>query len=540
MAEAAIFGLNSGLDTASIINNLVRLKKRTTDIVTAKKNLEEQKLASFQELKSRLQTFKSITFDLSKESRFLSVNGNFTNTNTTSTREVVGISTNSLAASGTFTLKVLSLAQEGKVVSQGVSAITDTVPTGTLEIKVGSTLTLIDITSSNNTLDGLRQAINNSGASVSASFLNDGDASSPFRLSIAGTQTGADNSVSVRLFQRSIGGGEISTFLFSETQAARDASLEVDGISVTKSSNTVTDVITGTTLSLKSAGSGTITLQSDVDAIKTKVSSFVDGFNSLMTFIKDQTFLDTDTNTTGLLFGNFTVQNLQQTLRSVVSDKVTGTSGTFDFLSQVGITTTSDGLLELDEGELAEAINEDAGGVSQLFASRGSTTNTNITFVGFTEETQAGTFDVQISGGVPQLSVTGQNNFTATTGSGSLFAGATGTEAEGLNFSTATTTDGSFGTITLSLGVAEILNRKLANLTDFSRGGLLASDIDAVTSTIQDFEDTIASQEERLTQFENNLRTRFTNLEVIVGRLNAQRDAFTSSVNGIQGILGRG
>jgi len=536
MAEATIFGLNTGLDTAGIIDNLVKLKQRTTDIVVAQKTLEEQKLASFQELKSRLQTFKSITFDLSKESRFLSVAGSFANKNTTDLSEVVIITTNSLASSGTFTLKVLSLAQEGKVVSEGVGAITDTVPTGTLELKVGNTTTLIDINSSNNTLDGLRQAINNSGANVNASFLNDGDSSKPFRLLVSGTQTGAANTVSVKLFNNFLGGGAIDVFQFDQTQAAQDATLNVDGISVTKSSNTITDLIAGTTLNLKSAGSGTVTLQSDVNAIKDKVVAFVDGFNSLTAFIEDQTFLDTNSNTTGLLFGNFTVQNLQQTLRGVVSGKVAGTSGAFDFLSQVGITTASDGLLELDEGKLAAAINQDAGGVSQLFASRGTTTSTNITFVGFTEKTQAGVYDVKISGGVPQLSLSGQNKFTDATGSGSLFAGAAGTNAEGLTFNAASTADGTFGTITLSLGVGETLNRELTNLTDFSRSGPLSSDIDTTTSNIQDFEDTITSQEERLTEFKKNLEARFANLEVVVGRLNSQRDAFAASISGIQGL----
>ncbi|MEC7640701.1 MAG: flagellar filament capping protein FliD [Nitrospinota bacterium] len=539
MTQAAIFGLNSGLDTAGIIENLVALRKRSTDIVLAKRELEQGKLASFQELKSRLQTFKSITFDLSKESRFLSVAGSFANNNATSTINAVDITTNSLATSGTFSLKVNSLAQEGKVISQGVNAITDSIPEGTLEITVGNTITLVDINSSNNTQDGLRQAINNSGADVKASFINVGSSTDPIKVLISGTKTGANNNVSVKLFKTTLGGGPISTFSFTETQTAQDASLEMGGIAVTKSSNTITDVIDGTTLNLKAAGSGIITLQSDVNAIKEKVISFVDGFNNLMAFINGQTFLDTDTNTAGLLFGNFTTQNLQSTLRSVISSKITGTTGTFDFLSQVGMSTGTDGLLELDQGELVDAINLDASGVSQLFASKGTSSNTNVTFIGFTGDTKAGTYDVKVTNGVPQLSLTGKNDFIDATGSGTLFAGAEGTSAEDLNFNIASTAiDGSFGTITLSLGVGEILNREIANLTDFSRGGPLSAEIDTSTETIRDFELTAIDQEERLLEFEQNLRARFTNLEVVVGRLNSQRDAFSSSISGLQSISG--
>ncbi|NIQ03849.1 MAG: flagellar filament capping protein FliD, partial [Nitrospinaceae bacterium] len=212
------------------------------------------------------------------------------------------------------------------------------------------------------------------------------------------------NAVTVELVQSLVGGGDQSVVDFTETQAALNAGLVVDGVSVTKSDNVITDVINGATLTLKSAGSGTITLSSDQEAIQEKIFDFVDAYNDLMLFLNEQLALDPDTFETGTLFGNFTVQNIQQTLRSTISSRVTGVSGSFEFLSQIGIRTASDGTLTVDEAELSDAITADIQNVSQLFSSKGTATNTHVTFVGFTGKTQPGTYDVRVSGGVPQLS----------------------------------------------------------------------------------------------------------------------------------------
>jgi flagellar hook-associated protein 2 len=109
-----------------------------------------------------------------------------------------------------------------------------------------------------------------------------------------------------------------------------------------------------------------------------------------------------------------------------------------------------------------------------------------------------------------------------------------------LNFRISSLTDGDYGTITLTLGVAELTNRILANLTDSSLDGPLEAEIDTATETIEDFDDTIIDLEERLVLFEEDLRERFTNLEVLLGRLNSQRDAFDQSIDGIRALFSGG
>ena len=354
---------------------------------------------------------------------------------------------------------------------------------------------------------------------------------------LSGTKTGSANSVVVTSTQALLGGGTQDLFGFTESQAAQNATLTLDGISITKSTNTVTDVITGATLNLKSAGSGTITLSSDVDTIKENITAFVDEYNELSAFINEQQFLDPDTLSTGLLFGNFTIQNLQQTLRNTLSSAVAGVTGTFGSLSQIGIRTQTDNTLLITDSDLTEALTTDISSVSSLFAAKGTTTDNNVSFIGFTKETVANTYDLRVLGGVPQLSISGQNQYTDAVGTGNFFSGAVGTDAEGLNFRIGDLTDGSYGTITLSLGVNETINRILTNLTDDSLQGPLTTEIDTFTSTIDDFDDQIIDLEGRLEVFETSLRSQFANLEIVIGRLNSQQSAFESSLEGLKNLF---
>jgi len=540
VAQTAIFGINSNLDTGGIIDNLVSLQRTPISIVEAKRALEEAKLLSFQDLRDRLQTFKGIVTTLNTESRFLSTKGEFSNNNATDTNAVVSLSTNSSAASGTFSLVVNNLARETKLISGGFASVTSAISEGTMNIGVGDNTVAITIDSSNNTLDGLRLAINNSGLDVKASFINDGSSENPVRLAVSGTKSGEDNNVTIGVSNFLLGGGVNNLVDFTETQSAQNSSFTLDGVAITKSGNVVSDVIEGAVVTLESAGSGTVTLSSDSDAIKDKIQSYVDGYNELTLHLNSELALEVETGETGVLFANFTVQNLQQQLRETVSGQILGVTGDFNYLSQIGIRTLSDGTLSIDDGELSDALAEDVGNVSQLFSSSSTSTSSAVTFVGFTNNTIPGSYDIRVENGVPQLAASGTTTFTDAVGSGNFYAGADGTDAEGLNFRISSLTNGDYGTLTLSIGVAQITNRILANLTDASLEGPLEAEIDTATETIQDFDETIIQLEERVVLFEENLRERFTNLEVVLGRLNSQRDAFDQSIAGIQALFSGG
>ena len=536
MAQNAVFGINSNLDTQDIINKMVSLEARSMDLVEAKKQIEQQKLASFQELKNRLQTFKSVVTTLNTESRFIVNKSVFSNNSFSDSNKVVDITTTSSASSGTYSLIVNNLATESKLITSGYAETTTSIASGTVTIVIGSSASsTVTIDSTNNTLDGLRLAINNLGLDIKASFLNDGDATNPYRLLISGTQTGSSGTVTM---STNITSGSV-TMGFDTTQTAQNASLSLDGVSITKSSNTITDVITGAALKLQSAGSGAISLSTDTEAITTKVSDFVDEYNDLSLFLGEQLALDSETEQTGVLFGNFAVQNLQQILRSSISSKITGISGDYTYLSQIGITTQSDGTLILDTDDLSDALVDDIENVSQLFSSNGTVTNSSLAYVGFTSDTEPGVYDIRVTSGAStfvQLSNSGASTFVTTSGSGNFYAGSSG-DSNGLNFRISSLTPGNYGQITLSIGVAEILNRELKNLVDSSLNGPLVTELDTIKETVDDFNETLLDQAERLLEFEETLKARFTNLEITLGRLNAQKDTFNSALSGIKNIF---
>ena len=540
MAQNAVFGINSNLDTQDIINKMVSLEARSMDLVEAKKQIEQQKLASFQELKNRLQTFKGVVTTLNTQSRFIVNKSVFSNNSFSDSNKVVDITTTSSASSGTYSLIVNNLATESKLITSGYAGTTTSIASGTVTIVIGSSASAtVTIDSTNNTLDGLRLAVNNLGLDVKASFLNDGDAANPYRLLISGTQTGSSGTVTMSHATTPTPFSATSSAIsFETTQTARDASLLLDGVSITKSSNTVTDVISGAALKLQSAGSGTISLSTDTEAITTKVSDFVDEFNDISLFLAEQLALDSETEETGVLFGNFAVQNLQQILRSSISSEVTGISGDYTYLSQIGITTQSDGTIILDTDDFSNALVGDIENVSQLFSSNGSVTNSSVAYVGFTSDTEPGYYDIQVSNGVPQLSNSGASTFVNASGSGNFWAGSSG-DSTGLNFRISNLTEGGFGQISLSIGVAEILNRKLKDMVDSSLNGPLVTELDTIKETVDDYNETLLEQAERLLEFEESLKARFTNLEIVLGRLNAQKDTFNSALAGIQNIFSK-
>jgi flagellar hook-associated protein 2 len=253
----------------------------------------------------------------------------------------------------------------------------------------------------------------------------------------------------------------------------------------------------------------------------------------LVAFIDEQTEFNPETFATGTLFGNSSVQSLETTLRRIATGQVTGVSGPFEFLSQIGITTQDDGTLARDEVKLDAALTTHLAHVISLFTSSGSATDANVTFVGFTDNTVPGTYDVQVVGGVPQLSPSGASTFVDAVNNGSFFTGAAGTDAEGLSFSMASLVDGSYGTITLSVGVVPRLNQEISILLDSSQQGPLTSELDSITESIDDLNETLLRMDDRLELFEKRIRQEFVNLEIILGRLDAQRNAFQQALQNL-------
>ena len=262
MELTSIFGIQSGFDSASVVQKLIALQSRPIDLKLAQLQIKETQLEAFQSLRTQIQTFQSVLSGLGTFDQFNGLTAVFTKTS--GVGNVLNISTTSSASVGTHDITVNSLAQETTLLSNtGYNAATDVVPQGLLgnafvEVVVGGAITQVAI-SNTATVQDVVNAINGSVADVTASIINDGSPVNPLKIQIQGNQPGTANAVTGRVFRDFIF-FEVDDVTFTATQAASDASLIVDGTTFTRTTNSISDIITGVTLNLESLGTGTLNI----------------------------------------------------------------------------------------------------------------------------------------------------------------------------------------------------------------------------------------------------------------------------------------
>ena len=255
-------------------------------------------------------------------------------------------------------------------------------------------------------LQGIRDAINKANIGVSASIVSDGSAD-PYRLVLTSSKTGANANMKI-----SVGGVDgadpdaaIAALLghdpagaqaLTQTSAAQSAQLTVNGIAVTSASNTVTDAIQGVTLTASQVGSTTMTVAKDTAAAQNNVNAFVKAYNDLNNTIRGLSSYDPATKRAGLLQGDSTVRSIQSQLRQQLGG-VLGGSGKFNMLSQVGISFQKDGVLAVDSGKLQKAMTDNLADVGSLFAEIGNVSDGQIAFAGSSAATKPGTYDLNIT-----------------------------------------------------------------------------------------------------------------------------------------------
>jgi flagellar hook-associated protein 2 len=349
-------GLATGINTSELIDALVGVEHRPIDLLQNQQSELESKLSLFNDLNSKLAAVKTATEKLSTSSRFLVKKASSSN------EAVVVATVGSNAAAGSHSVTVGTLARAATQASANFSSSTSNVRQGTLAITVGTTVTNITVDGTNNTLDGLKSAINGSGAAVIASIVQV-DATN-YRLVVTGKNTGTANAVTIDESGLTTGTDPLPGF--TVTQAATDASLTVDGIAIARSTNVVSDVITGVTLDLKSlsAAEVQVTIANDTGAIKTQINDFVKAYNDVQSFIHEQSKYNSESRTAGPLIADFTVQTVKNFLRTALGAAVPGSPST---LTEIGIKTGTDDSLTVDDTKLTNALANNLTQVSAIF-----------------------------------------------------------------------------------------------------------------------------------------------------------------------------
>ncbi len=262
-------------------------------------------------------------------------------------------------------------------------------PSGTVQING------VDIAIDLNTdsLNSIASKINDAGAGVTASVVTVSEnGTTRYRLQITGasTPTFVDDGHILETL------GVLKAGYGNELVQAKDAQFKIDNMSLTSSTNVLTNIVQGVTITLMDADATnpkktTITITRDTGSIKEAIRGFVQAYNDTIDLIKKYDYFDTETYETGPLFGNPTVNALTSELMAIVSDTVAGTPSDMSMLAQVGITLdpTGSGKLVLKESELESALNNRLGDAEKLFRVMGQTSDPRLTYVIATSKTKA-------------------------------------------------------------------------------------------------------------------------------------------------------
>ena len=267
----------------------------------------------------------------------------------------------------------------------------------------------IVIDSTNNTLQGIRDAINKANFGVTASIVSDGSTGTPNHLVLTSSATGANSNMRINV----TGDGadpadtEIANLLsydpggvqkLSQKTAAQDTLASVNGIAVQSSSTGISGAVEGLTLTAVKVGSASITVAKDTAGLTANIQGFVKAYNDLSNQIKSLSSYDAETKVGGDLLGDSTVQNLQASLRRQLTGTITGLQGTkLTSLSQIGVAFQKDGSLTLDQSKLGKAISSNFSDIAGLFAAVGRSNDADVTFMSSSAATKAGDYIVDIT-----------------------------------------------------------------------------------------------------------------------------------------------
>ena len=489
MATVGSSTSGSLIDVSSLVSQLMQIEQRPLGAMQVKEAGFQAKLTAYGQLKGALSAIGSSLSSLAKADTFQKARA------TSSDSTVVTASANAAAVAGNYQIEVTNLAQQHKLATSALTpytATTSAVGTGTLTIQFGTyndphtsftanpdkATKTISIASGSDTLAGVRDAINAANAGVSAAIVNDG---SGYRLVTTSTESGAANAIKITVADNDGDNSDASGLSalaydpaglggsrMSEVAQAKSALVQIDGLAITSSTNSLTAAIEGVTLNLVKANPGVksnISVNRDNSAVSNSISTFVKTFNESAKLVKSLTDYDPTTTRAGTLQGDATARGAMNELRRTLSAPLAAATGDYTRLSDIGISFDTKGQMTLDSTRLNNALAADPAKVSRLLALSGQGTDARVQYVRASSGTKAGVYPISISQAATHGTVAGD--------------GATGlTITAGVNDSLTVNIDGRSGTLTLpaqtyasAAALATDLQTRINGLTDLNTNG---------------------------------------------------------------------
>ena len=359
----SVDGIVSGMDTTSLITKLVAAAAAPATVMEADVKDLKAVDGKYDELTTKLGELKTALEKIDSQAEMRACTGS------SSDETAVGVTPDGDAIPGRYAIEVQSLAASEIEVSQGFAerSTLGTVPEGVLNITYGGTTTALTVDGTNSSLAGLADLINDNITGVSAYVMDTGDPTAPYRLVIAGLDTGSTNTIEI---DTSLLTGATGTAPgFTNTSAASDAQLTVNGIAITHADNDIDGVVDGITFNLNDVTTApvTVNVKTDIETTVANVKAFVDAYNAVRSFINTQRAYDAEAEISGEFVGESLVVNLMSTLQSKISSTYP-TGATYTSLASIGFETQQTGEIELDTDALTKALEAAPSEVSSLFA----------------------------------------------------------------------------------------------------------------------------------------------------------------------------
>ena len=561
MATVSSTGISSGIDWNAFINVILQQEGQPLQRLQDKQTANNQRVAALQSIKSSmtslstsLATLGSTSFDAR------------TVTSTDSNNTYVS-ATASGASTGSYDLQVSRVATRGRIsptlvggapsnlaVADPLATPVFTGPSATFAIQgTDGVIKTLTLNSTNNNLYGLRDAINALGAAdpnnpnskglgVTATVVNTGSGTNPYQLVLTAKDTGtgvastggkvtiADVTTGGPVNTLSIAAGTVDSLTAPTTisgglqssgaDVAQDALFTVNGIQLTRKSNTVSDAVDGVTFTLKQGAQSTpttFTVGLDKGAITSAMQDVIGKFNAMVTTYQKASA------TGGALANDSSARSLISQVRAALSGVPAGmpSTATFTSTASLGVKTNRDGTLSLDSTAFQAALDKDPAGAKRVFAFSGNSTNGAVKFYAGGSNTTTGQVGFNItsfaSGGAVSGTFTVGTSTYNLTGSNGTLTGQAGTPLEGLILSV--TGQGS-GTLTLTRGVGQAVQDAISQITNATSGNL-----SMILNSINNQNATLSRQltvgQQRLDRRKQVLQAQYAQLEATIGQLQA-------------------
>ncbi|MFC7287725.1 flagellar filament capping protein FliD [Herminiimonas glaciei] len=435
MAVSSI-GVGSGLPLDDLLTKLMTAESQPLTLMAQKEASYQAKLTAYGTLSGALSAFQTAMASLGKSSTFENLQ------TTVADKTILSGTASTKAATGNYQINVSQLAQAHSLSTAGQTSKTALIGSGattTLTFQFGTisggTLTdgtytgatftqdakqatgTVTIKNGDNSLQGIRDAVNAANIGVTATLVSNGSAA-PDHLVFTSNKTGAVSSMKIDVdgdpaLQSLLGYDPAGTQSLKQNSAGQNTQLTVNGFFVDSPTNEVKEAIQGVTLNVSKIGNTTMSIAKDTAAVETSVKAFIKAYNDLTGTIKKLTAYDATTKTGGLLVGDSTARTIQEQLSRTLSASLEGLSNTNMSLPQLGVTVQRDGTLALDSAKLSKMMDTNYNDIAGLFATVGKATDSLINFNGSSSATKAGSYDITVTKLATRAEMTGDVNLNA-------------------------------------------------------------------------------------------------------------------------------